>query len=74
MFFFPHFGFSVAVGIYFSASKRWRQQTDKADAEKTLDSGEEDFPQSLAPWPGIGRLGDGGLPLQENNGPHGHTE
>jgi len=67
--FFPHFGLSVTVGIFFLLLQRWRRQTDKADAENTLDSGEEDFPQSLAAWPGIGRFGDGGLPLQKNNIP-----
>lgn len=67
MFFFPHFGLSVTVGFIFLLLQRWRRQTDKADAENTLDGGEEDFPQSLAAWPGIGRLGGGGLPLRKNN-------
>lgn len=69
MFFFPHFGLSVTVGFIFLLLKRWRRQTDKADAENTLDGGEEDFPQSHAAWPGIGRLGGGGLPLRKNNIP-----
>ena len=32
--FFPFFGLFATFGIYFSASKRWRKQSDKADAEK----------------------------------------
>lgn len=59
----------MTVEFIFLLPKRWRRQTDKADAKNTLDSGEEDFPQSLAAWPGIGRLGSGGLPLRKNNIP-----
>jgi len=33
-YYFPLFNLFATFGIYFSASKRWRKQSDKADAEK----------------------------------------
>ena len=43
-YYFPLFNLFATFGIYFSASKRWRKQSDKADAEKIrLTDGEEDF-------------------------------
>ena len=73
-YYFPLFGLFATAGKIFLLSEGGGEQSDKADPENTLDSGEEDFPGSpLRRLAGIGKGWDCRLLLQQNSSPGGRT-
>lgn len=59
-YYFPLFGLFATAGKIFLLSEGGGEQSDKADPENTLDSGEEDFTCHLRQYAGIGRIGAAG--------------